>query len=180
MGNQRSGRLSYEESCKFLQRLGYLVGGSIPPMPDHRPQYDDEEPLGVSFFRTAVTGDAVEDLTLPRTFFGRSDVGLVSFKNTDLADSTLCWNDFHDVDFSDCDLSRSDLRASSFKTARFTRADLRDADMRRSSFEDCDFGGAKMRGVKLTNPQASALLLSDEQRKEIDWQSSDGEEPRGG
>lgn len=31
-------RLSYEDSCKLLQRLGYLEDGATPPIPDHRPQ----------------------------------------------------------------------------------------------------------------------------------------------
>ena len=46
-----------KKSRTSLQRLGYSdVGdeGTIPPMPDHRPQFDDEAPLGVSFFRTRV------------------------------------------------------------------------------------------------------------------------------
>jgi hypothetical protein len=46
-------RLSYEDSCRRLQQ-NYIDAGSIPPIPDHRPQPDDEEPLGVSFFRTFV------------------------------------------------------------------------------------------------------------------------------
>src|SRR5262249_38818910 len=101
-------RLSYEESCKLLQRHGYPdagAEGAIPPVPDHRPQGDDEEPLGVCFFRTFVGQDIeqgdddeshrnLENLTLPRTFFGKSHIQYVSFKNTDLSESTLCWNDF--------------------------------------------------------------------------------------
>ena len=88
-------RRSYEESCRLLQRLGYPDAGTdavIPPMPEHRPQCGDDAPLGVSFFRTFVGQDIeqgdedvshsdLENLTLPRTFFGKSYIQQVSFKN---------------------------------------------------------------------------------------------------
>src|ERR1035438_7764265 len=108
MSSERATRLSYEDSCRLLQRIGYPDAGAegvIPPIPDHRPQCDDEAPLGVSFFRTFVGESALENLTLSRTFFGKSEVGPVSFKNTDLSESTLCWNDFNGVNFTDADLS---------------------------------------------------------------------------
>jgi BTB/POZ domain-containing protein KCTD9 len=157
MGEQHPNRKTYEESCELLQKLGYLEQGKIPPVPDRRPQYDDQEPLGVSFFRTAVTQGDLENLTLPRTFFGRSAVGPVSFKNTDLSESSLCWNDFNEVDFTDADLPRSDLRASIFENVVFVRANLSGADMRHSNFLACDFTDADLRGVKLTVKRASAL-----------------------
>ena len=194
MSSRRATRLSYEESCRLLQRLGYPdVGadGVIPPIPDHRPQCDDEAPLGVSFFRTFVGQDIeegdeddshrdLENLTLPRTFFGRSYIQHVSFKNTDLSESTLCWNDFNEVNFTDADLSGGDLRASIFSEVDFVRTNLRKADLRHSSFEACDFTDADMRGAKLTPKQGEQIHLSDEQRKVIDWQESDGDEPPGG
>lgn len=180
MDSKGSARLSYEDSCKLLQRLGYLDDGAVPPMPDHRPQYDDEEPLGVSFFRTFVGEGDLENLTLHRTFFGRSEVGPLSFKNTDLSESTLCWNDFNGVQFTGADLSGSDLRASQFNEVGFIRANLRGTDLRRSSFDECDFTDADMQGAKLTRKQGEELSLSDQQRKVIDWQDSDGDEPPGG
>src|SRR5262245_21815163 len=140
-------RLSYEDSCRLLQRLGYPDAGAegmIPPIPDRRPQCDDAGPLGVSFFRTFVGEGDLENLTLPRTFFGRSEIGPVSFKNTDLSESTLCWNDFNGVNFTDADLSGSDLRASFFSETDFVRTNLRYADLRRSNFEACDFTDADM------------------------------------
>src|SRR5262245_50280372 len=95
MSSERATRLSYEESCRLLQRLRLYsdagTEGVIPPIPDHRPQHDDKAPLGVRFFRTWVGEDDLENLTLPRTFFGRSEIGPASFKNTDLSESTLCW-----------------------------------------------------------------------------------------
>jgi uncharacterized protein YjbI with pentapeptide repeats len=168
-------------------------------MPDHRPQYDDEAPLGVSFFRTwvgvgrpfglqpsnpddwvDVAEHALANLTLPRTFFGRSEISSISFKNTDLSESTLCWNDFIEVNFTDADLSESDLRASIFRRVAFVRTNLRNADLRRSSFEACDFTDADMAGAKLTRKQGERIHLSDKQRQVIDWQESAGEEPPGG
>ncbi len=193
MSSSRATRLSYEESCRLLQRLGYPDAGTegmIPPIPDHRPQIDDDR-LGVTFFRTFVGQDIeqgdgdvshrnLENLTLPRTFFGRSYIQHVSFKNTDLSQSTLCWNDFAEVNFTDADLLGCDLRASSFSEIDFVRTNLRNADLRRSTFEACDFTDADMRGTKLTREQAEQILLSDQQQQEIDWQESDGQEPPGG
>src|SRR4051812_4064592 len=112
MSPERGTRLSYEESCRFLQRHNHL-GGVIPPLADHRPRYDESASIGVRFFRTwvgigrpfglqpsrpeddvEVPEHALDNLTLPCTFFGRSEIGPVSFQNTDLSESTLCWNDF--------------------------------------------------------------------------------------
>ena len=120
-------------------------------IPDHQPQID-QDPLGVTFFRTfvGVGEDDLENLTLPRTFFGRSEIGPVSFKNTDLAESNLCWNDFNEVNFTDADLSGCDIRASFFSEIHFVRTNLRNADLRHSYFEACDFTDADMRGAKLT------------------------------
>jgi len=174
----RRTRPSYEESCRELQRLGWVKAGSIPPLPKRRPCYDDPEPLGLEFFRTRVSDDRFENLTLPRTFFGRSEIRDMSFGGTDLSESTLCWNDFIAVDFSDCDLSNSDLRAALFEKVNFSRANLSQADLRRSQFQSCDFSGANLRGAKLTRSQR--LQLSPSQKREVDWQGSEGDEPGGG
>ena len=187
-------RRSYEDSCKLLQRLGYPDAGAdgvIPPMPDHRPQSDDEAPLGISFFRTFVGQDIeqededvshrdLENLTLPRTFFGKSNIQYVSFKNTDLSESNLCWNDFNEVSFTDANLSGCDLRASLFCEVDFVRTNLRNSDLRRFSFEECDFTDADMRLSKLTHEQGKEIDFSEKQRQEIDWQENDGAEPLGG
>ncbi len=180
MNPQPTARLSYEDSCRVLQQLGALDDGPIPPMPAHRPRPDDEEPLGVCFFRTVVREDDLENLTLPRTFFGRSEIGPMSFRNTDLSESTLCWNDFIEVDFTDCDLSGSDLRASRFVGIKLVRAVLRNVDLRGSHFEGCDFTDADLHGARLTYDQGASLSLSDEQRRVIDWRFEAGEEPEGG
>jgi uncharacterized protein YjbI with pentapeptide repeats len=149
-------------------------------MPERMPRYDDEE-LGVSFFRTFVgEHDDLSNLTLPRTFFGRSEINDVLFRNTDLSESCLCWNDFIDVDFSDAVLARSDLRASNFTRVKFIRTDLRDADLRRSFFEDCTFEGALLDRAILSYTQAEQLQLTETQRQVIAFTKDEGPEPDGG
>jgi BTB/POZ domain-containing protein KCTD9 len=119
MNVQRPNRKTYEESCELLQKLGYLEQGEIPPIPDHPPHWDDDESLGVGFFRTFIEEGDLENLTLPRTFFGRSAVGPISFKNADLSESSLCWNDFNEVDFTDADCpSPSRMRSMSMIAAK--------------------------------------------------------------
>jgi hypothetical protein len=53
---------------------------------------------------------------------------------------------------------------------------LRNTDLRCAGFEACDFTDADMAGAKLTRKQGERILLSDKQRKVIDWQDSEGEE----
>lgn len=202
MSPQPAKRSSYEESCRILQQLKYLGEGIIPPIPEHPgydPENDDEDHRGITFFRAwvgvgrpfglqpfdpagweDVPEHALDNLTLPRTFFGKSEIGPISFKNTDLSESTLCWNDFIKVDFTDADLSGADLRAAIFRQVAFVRTNLRNADLRRSNFEVCDFTDADMRGAKLTREQTEQIALSHQQQNVIDWQESEGDEPPGG
>jgi uncharacterized protein YjbI with pentapeptide repeats len=181
-----SERISYEESYRRLQERGHFPEKAVPPIRPQLPSIQDEAPVGISFFRTLVGEEEpglMEDManmTLPRTFFGRSYVRQVSFKGCDLSESCLCWNDFTEVDFTKANLSGSDLRASLFQSVLFVRADLSDADLRQSVYENCDFSGAAMRRTVLTHEQGEALMLSEQQRREIDWQQEDGEEPEGG
>ena len=117
---------------------------------------------------------------MPRNF-GRSEIRNVSFLNSDLSESTLCWNDFVWVNFTGCDLSRSDMRAvAAFDSCTFCASDLGQSDLRRSSFKDCDFSNANLLGAKLTKLQGSRLHLSLQQQQEIDWHELDGDEPGGG
>ncbi|MBX3412164.1 MAG: pentapeptide repeat-containing protein [Pirellulales bacterium] len=174
-------RASYEESIRRIQELGYLGSDEQPPLPDHLPQYDDDEPLGLTFFRTRVgEGDDLSNLTIPRTFFGRSEIRDTSFRNTDLSESNLCWNDFIDVDFTGAVLTRSDMRASIYERVNFKFADLRHADLRRSKFETCTFDDALMDGAVLTRGQGTCLLLDDLQRRVVAWSNDEGPEPPGG
>jgi uncharacterized protein YjbI with pentapeptide repeats len=172
-------RMLYAESCRFLQSQGLLGAGAIPALPARAPRYDDEQ-LGVSFFRMRLADAELAGLTLPRTFFGRSEVRNASFRSTDLSESTANWNDFIDVDFSGADLSRADLRASVFERVSFRGAALRGADLRRATFHKCVFTGADMTGAKVTRALAWLLRLSRDQRRTVDWQPDPGPEPEGG
>ncbi|QDV85010.1 pentapeptide repeat-containing protein [Stieleria magnilauensis] len=172
-------RASYENSVRRLQK-DYLEPGDIPPLPERMPRYDDEQ-LGVSFFRTFVgEHDDLSNLTLPRTYFGRSEINDALFCNTDLTESCLCWNDFIDVDFSDAVLASCDLRASNFTRVKFNRADLRDADLRRSSFDGCSFENALLDRAIMTPAQLKLMKLTDAQHQVIALTNEDGPEPDGG
>ncbi len=173
-------RQEYEDSCLVLQEQGLLAEGEVPPCPDQRPSHADEEPLGVSFFRTQLDAAELEDLTLPRTFFGNSQLKTISFQNSDLSESTLTECDLNTVDFSDADLSDSVLCGSRFKKVTFARSDLRGADLRDAEFENCDFADANLQGTKLTAEQCRKRLfgkkrqvrLTAEQLEQVDWQEA--------
>jgi uncharacterized protein YjbI with pentapeptide repeats len=172
-------RLSYEDSCRRLE--GTYIEPGISSMPDRMPHPDDEERWGVSFFRTFVgDGDDLSNLTLPRTFFGRSEINNALFRETDFSESFMCWNDFTDVDFTQAILARCDMRAAEFTRVKFVSADLSGADLRQSQFTQCDFSGAHMAGAVLTRKQGDKLRLSDAQRGDIAWTEVDGAEPDGG
>ncbi|MDR3458528.1 MAG: pentapeptide repeat-containing protein [Verrucomicrobiae bacterium] len=172
-------RLSYEDSCRALQAAQIIAAGAIPPAPYQRPRHDDEVP-GVSIFRTVLTKAKLERLTLPRTFFGRSEIRATSFQDTDLSESTANWNDFIEVDFTGADLSGSDLRACVFERVRFRGANLTGVDFRCCGFKKCDFTDANLTDAKLTQKVGAALKLSEEQQSVVDWHGEDGEEPAGG
>jgi BTB/POZ domain-containing protein KCTD9 len=174
-------RLSYEQSCDRLCKLRLFAHDARAPRPEQLPRNDDEEPLGVNIFRTRLAGDLdLSDLSLPRTFLGRSEINGVSFRNTDLHESNLCWNNFVRVDFTEADLGHSDMRSSRFIRVRFVATNLQEADLRRSTFVDCIFEGAFMRGAALTPQQGETIHLSEAQKREINWRDLDGPEPDGG
>ena len=172
-------RKPYKESCQFLKDQRLLEGDALPQLLERAPRHDDEQ-LGVSFFRTRLADARLEQLTLPRTFFGRSEIRGVSFRGSDLSESTGCWNDFVDVDFGEADLSGMDLRASIFQRVSFRGALLRGADLRRASFRDCAFAGADLTGAKLSRSLLWYFRLSSGQRSSVDWHSGPGPEPEGG
>ncbi len=143
-------RKSLEETWRHLD----AQGAEMPRDPDGRPfvpprmpSYDDEEPLGLSYYKSGLHGADRSGLTLPRTFFGRSGFDRVRFTDCDLSESRMCWNDFERCDFSGANLSRCDMRASVFTGCSFVGAVLRGADFRRSYFKGCDFAGADLTGA---------------------------------
>jgi BTB/POZ domain-containing protein KCTD9 len=172
-------RLSYPESCHSLQSRHLLDEGNIPTLPESLPRHDDEV-LGVSFFRTSLADCALENLTLPRTFFCRSDIRNVSFRGSDMSESVACWNDFTNVDFSFVDLSKADLRASIFQSVNFHGANLRNVDFRRATFRKCVFTNADLTGARFLRGFRWIFILSSSQRRSIHWQDTPGEEPEGG
>jgi uncharacterized protein YjbI with pentapeptide repeats len=162
-----------------LQTLRLIAEGEFPLLPERSPRHDDDA-FGVSFYRTMLADVKLEHLTLPRTFFGRSEIRGTSFRDTDLSESTANWNDFIEVDFAGADLSRVDLRACVFERVRFSRAMLVGADLRYCGFKKCDFTNADLTDVRLTQKTGAALRLTPEQQSVVDWQAEDGEEPAGG
>lgn len=173
-----AGRLSYADSCRTLQQHGLLAAGELPATPERAPRHDDDQP-GVGFFRTRLADVTLDGLTLPRTFFGRSEIRAVSFRGADLSESTANWNDFVDVDFSAADLSRADLRASVFERVSFRDAALRGTDLRHAKFRSCIFADADMTGAKLTRALGLLFRLSRRQRASVAWQPP-GPAPDGG
>jgi uncharacterized protein YjbI with pentapeptide repeats len=173
-------RLDYRKSILRLQELRLLQSNELPPMLDRMPQPFDEVSPGLGFYKTLVSDADLSNLTIPRTFFGRSEIKNVGFQNSDLSESNLRWNDFVDIDFTSARLTGADLRASLYTRVNFTRADLRGADMRMSDFENCIFEHATMDGAVLTRKRGKGLALSAVQQGAIAWCDDDGPTPTGG
>jgi uncharacterized protein YjbI with pentapeptide repeats len=179
-------RKTLDETWRLLEALGH----DMPRTPDGAPHvaaampnFDDDAPVNIAFFRTVWEGADLSGLTLRRTYFGRSSFTRVDFRGTDLSESRMCWNEFVGCDFSNADLRRCDLRAVDFRQCLFRDADLSGADLRRSPFDACIFEGAKLTGaVAHTRSAADDLvpLLSKSQRDEIRWVDDLGPEPPGG
>lgn len=172
-------RASFTDSVRRLQVLRVLEAGerTIPP---RMPRFDDDPSASVNIFRARLADADLSSLTLPRSFFGRSEITKVDFTGSDLSESNMCWNNFTDVSLAAALLTGADLRASVFVRVRFDMADLRGADLRLASFDRCSFIGAKMDRVRLTKQTAESLLLHAEQRSAIQWEAGDGPVPDGG
>jgi hypothetical protein len=132
-------RRSYEDSLAELRGCVEILGDPQPRVT--RPPRHDDEDLGPSIFRTLVEDVALEDLTLPGLYVGRSELKRVSFRGSDLHLSSLNWSDIRDCDFSASDLSGADLRACEFVRCTFAGGDLSSADLRGSGFHGCVFRG---------------------------------------
>jgi uncharacterized protein YjbI with pentapeptide repeats len=178
-------RKSLEETWRYLESQGETT----PRCPDGRPfvhvampNHDDEE-LGFHYFKYRLGDADNSNLTLPRTFFGRSWFIRVSFANSDLRESRMCWNEFAECDFSRADLSGCDMRASHFIGCKFAGAVLRGADLRRSYFEACDFTGADLSNAVAEDEDFQGCVqdfLSGEQWAVLAWSPDEGPEPPGG
>ncbi|RYG75505.1 pentapeptide repeat-containing protein [bacterium] len=111
---------------------------------------DDPDGWELTIFKEGHVDADFSNRTLPRTYMGRSLFERVSFRNTDLHGSHLCWNDFVDCDFSDAELSHADLRASIYRRCNFNNCYLVRADLRQALFEDCTFEGANLCAAKIS------------------------------
>lgn len=177
MAARLSCHLSYVRLCD----LGLHDRSELPSPPERMPRYDDEHPFGFMVFRTRLDDNLdLSDLSLPRTYFGRSEINRVCFRNTDLHESRLCWNDFLGTDFTEADLARSDMRSSVYKHVAFVNATLDGADLRLSCFVGCNFDGATMSGAALTRDQCPSLQPSEAQKLAVDWREENGPLPDGG
>ena len=67
--------------------------------------------------RMMIADENFAQLSLQRTFFGRSLIQRVSFAGTDLSESDLCWNDFEEVGFAHASLQGTDLRRRTLRIA---------------------------------------------------------------
>jgi BTB/POZ domain-containing protein KCTD9 len=178
-------RKTIDETWKYLESLGEEMPrdhDGRPFIPAKMPSMEDEE-IGFSVFRSRYEDTDLSKLSLPRTFFGRSLLERVSFTNSDLSHSVLCWTDFVDCDFSAADLSRCDLRASNFERCKFRGTNLSGSDLCGSSFDGCDFTGADLSDASAHDPgtpNGIRTLLDEKQRSEIFWSEDKGEDPSGG
>jgi hypothetical protein len=179
-------RRSLEETWRRLESVGEKMPrdrDGRPFVPPRMPNYEDKEPLGFSFYGRGGQVEDYSDLTLPRTYFGHSTLTRLSFANTGLSGSRMCWNDFVACDFSGADLSGCDMRASLFKGCRFAGAVLVGADLRRSLFEGCDFAGADLSNAVAEDADFQGCVqdfLTKEQRAVMAWSPDAGPEPPGG
>ncbi len=179
-------RKTLDQTWQYLESMGQemprLTDGA-PHLPSRMPNFDDEDAVNATFFRSGWEGTDLSELTLPRTYFGRSSFQDVSFRGSELVESRMCWNDFIRCDFSEADLSRCDMRAVRFEACIFRGADLSGADLRRSSFDACILEGAKLAGAIAHRHSAAedlVPLLTKAQREEVRWVMELGDEPPGG
>ena len=94
-----------------------------PFVPNEMPNFDDDE-LGFSMFKEGCEEVNLKNMTLPRSFFGRSLLSKIDFTNSILSESKFCWNDIVECNFTEADLSRCDMRASLFQNCNFVGARL--------------------------------------------------------
>ena len=177
---KRLHRKSFKKTVQALKELEVVAVSELIVLPKRLPQFDDVEPLGLSFFRTTLEDLDFSSLTMKRTFFSKTKIIGCDFTNTDLLESNLCWCNFKDTCFSGANLKWSDLRASKFTNVDFSGCDLSSTDLRRSSFKKCNFEGANLKGARINSLATPKLPLSAEQKAGVDWHVIDDLEPKGG
>lgn len=131
-----NGRQAYHPTCQRPQQLGFLDPGEIPPLPCRMSSTSDSGPLGLRSFRTRASEVKLDHLSLPRTFFVHSEIANVLFREADLSESCLCWNDF-----SKCDLTARTCRRAACEHPTSPRADSQGPTSKARTFADRAFGG---------------------------------------
>jgi Uncharacterized low-complexity proteins len=177
----KCGRLSLEETWKWLDVSGFdppITADGKPRMcAGHPSTYSDPATEGgLGFFRTDLQYQAMDKLTLPRTYVGKTEVSYTSFKNSDLHESLFLESTFNDCDFTGADLANSRI-AAKFVRSRFTDANLSGADLRWSQFESCSFKDASLRQTRLHHGQKRMIRLSPEQESQVEWMDEPDDEP---
>ena len=118
-------RLDYEASRKRLHELGWPDSEPAPPIPQRKPRYDDDETIGVSFFRTRVVGD--------------------------LSDADLRASLFERVSFAGTDLRFADLRRSTFTNCVFDRASMKGTILTRRLGKTLSLSGSQLSEINWTD-----------------------------
>jgi BTB/POZ domain-containing protein KCTD9 len=174
-------RLNFPDSIERLRLAGLIAPEDNFVIPKRMPQYDDEAIDGFSIFRMGLDETAdLSNLTLPRTYIGRSELNGVSFRNSDINESNMCWNDFILSNFEFAVLDSSDSRATNFSNCNFRHCSLRQTDLRHSTFSNCSFVNTDFSGAIVTELQLVEMGLTKEQISTIDLRADAGPEPDGG
>lgn len=175
---KKAKRMTFAESWAFLKRKRLMSLKGSPSVIDHHAGWDREgDPTNIDFFRTAWEDADLANLTIPRLYINRSDLQQVSFRNSDLNQSFMCWNDFVDCDFTDADLTCCDMRRSLFRGCKFIRCKMVAAYLSGSEFDDCDFTDADLRGAIIDTD--TDIDLTDEQMNVLEC-VMESPEPKGG
>lgn len=167
-------RLSLDATWDYLESIGIEPPRDAQGLPcvvtdnPYNHSYDDR----LTFFRTYIRDLDFSCLTMPNSFFGRTQIDAFNFRNTDLSGSYMQENDWLDCDFTSANLSKCSLIAL-FYNCNFNGADLRGADLRDGGFYNCDFTNAILADACLRPEQAQDLPLSELQRLVINWQCPD-------
>ncbi len=165
-------RLSLNDSWDLLdrddsdERMPRNPDGS-PKLPTKPPQAGTPGFGSIEMYKNGWEDGDMSNLTVPRCFFARSLLERVSFLNTELTESWLCWDNFEGCDFWKSVLTRCDMRCSYWKNCRFDKADLTGADLRGSNFENCTLEGATFKDTLVLPGDVLLAQLSEAQKAGI-------------
>jgi len=165
-------RLSLSESWDLLdaddndEAMPRNPDGS-PKLPTKRPQAGKPGFGSIELYKNGWEDADMSGLTIPRCFFARSLLKQVTFHNTDLNESWLCWNNFEYCNFSEARLARCDMRCSYWLNCCFDGTDLTGADLRGSDFVNCTFEGTVFKDTLVLPGDKLIAALSEGQKTGI-------------